>query len=113
MEEKITETYTKEEKSLTKLIQEWVNENTSILYCNYEEKNIKFCVRGCNCYQYEHEGTVITKFSGKSEFVRTNMALGDIFNCSEEEIELKDIFKLDGYFLDKLEKEKYKNEKCL
>ena len=74
-----------------------------------EEKNIKFCVRGCNCYQFEHEGTVITKFSGKSEFVRTNMALGDIFNCSEEEIELKDIFKLDGYFLDKLEKEKYKN----
>ena len=37
MEEKITETYTKEEKSLTKLIQEWVNENTSILYCNYDQ----------------------------------------------------------------------------
>ena len=30
MEEKITETYTKEEKNLT----------TSILYCNYEEKDI-------------------------------------------------------------------------
>ena len=45
MEEKITETYTKEEKSLTKLIQEWVNENTSILYCNYEEKNIKYQCR--------------------------------------------------------------------
>lgn len=45
MEEKITETYTKEEKSLTKLIQEWVNENTSFLYCNYEEKNIKYQCR--------------------------------------------------------------------
>ncbi len=45
MEEKITETYTKEEKSLTKLIQEWINENTSILYCNYEEKNIKYQCR--------------------------------------------------------------------
>ena len=38
MEEKITETYTKEEKNLTELIQEWINENTSILYCDYEEK---------------------------------------------------------------------------
>lgn len=45
MEEKITETYTKEEKSLTKLIQEWINENTSILYCNYEKKSIKYQCR--------------------------------------------------------------------
>ena len=38
MEEKITEIYTNEGKNLTKLIQEWINENTSILYCDYEEK---------------------------------------------------------------------------
>ena len=42
MEEKITETYTKDGKNLTKLIQEWINENTSILYCNNEEKHIKY-----------------------------------------------------------------------
>lgn len=41
MVEKIKETYTKDGKDLTELIQEWINENTSILYCNYEEKNIK------------------------------------------------------------------------
>ena len=45
MEEKITETYTKEEKKLTELIQEWINENKSILYCNHEEKNIKYRCR--------------------------------------------------------------------
>ena len=45
MVEKIKETYTKDGKDLTELIQEWVNENTSILYCNYEEKNIKYKCR--------------------------------------------------------------------
>lgn len=45
MEEKIKETYTKDGKTLTALIQEWINENTSILYCNYEEKNIKYKCR--------------------------------------------------------------------
>ena len=40
MEGKAIETYTKDGKSLTQLIQEWINENTSILYYNYEEKNI-------------------------------------------------------------------------
>ena len=43
--EKIKETYTKDGKDLTELIQEWINENTSILYCNYEEKNIKYQCR--------------------------------------------------------------------
>lgn len=74
-----------------------------------EEKNIRFCVRGCNCYQYEHEGIVITKFSGKSEFVRANMELGEIFKFDKEEIDLKEIFKIDGYFLDKNELEEYQN----
>lgn len=45
MEEKIKETYTKDGKTLTELIQEWINENISILYCNYEEKNIKYQCR--------------------------------------------------------------------
>ena len=45
MEEKIKETYTKDGKTLTELIQEWINENTSILYCYYEEKNIKYQCR--------------------------------------------------------------------
>lgn len=45
MVEKIKETYTKDRKDLTDLIQEWINENTSILYCNYEEKNIKYKCR--------------------------------------------------------------------
>ncbi len=38
MEGKITETYTKDGKKLTKLIQEWIQENISTLYCNKEEK---------------------------------------------------------------------------
>lgn len=42
MEEKIKETYTKDGKKLTELIQEWINENTSILYCTYEEEYIKY-----------------------------------------------------------------------
>lgn len=42
MEEKIKETYTKDGKKLAELIQEWINENTSILYCTYEEKYIKY-----------------------------------------------------------------------
>lgn len=42
MEEKIKETYTEEGKSLTQLIQEWINENPSILYCNKEAKSIKY-----------------------------------------------------------------------
>lgn len=45
MVKKIKETYTKDGKDLTELIQEWINENTSILYCNYEEKNIKYQCR--------------------------------------------------------------------
>ena len=45
MVEKIKETYTKDGKDLTELIQEWINENTSILYYNYEEKNIKYQCR--------------------------------------------------------------------
>ena len=44
MEEKIKETYTEEGKNLTQLIQEWINENPSILYCNKETKGIK-----CQC----------------------------------------------------------------
>lgn len=45
MEEKIKETYTKDGKDLTELIQKWINENTSILYCNYEERDIKYQCR--------------------------------------------------------------------
>lgn len=45
MEEKIKETYTKDGKNLTELIQEWINENTSILYCNSEKKYIKYQCR--------------------------------------------------------------------
>lgn len=45
MEERIQETYTKEGKSLTELIQEWINENPSILYCNIIEKDIKYQCR--------------------------------------------------------------------
>ena len=45
MEEKIKETYTKDGKNLTELIQEWINENTSILYCNSEKKDIKYQCR--------------------------------------------------------------------
>lgn len=45
MDEKIKETYTKDGKSLTELIQEWINENTSILYRNNEVKDIKYQCR--------------------------------------------------------------------
>lgn len=45
MEEKIKEIYTKDGKDLTELIQEWINENTSILYCNSEGKDIKYQCR--------------------------------------------------------------------
>lgn len=45
MEEKIKETYTKDGNSLTELIQEWINENQSILYCNSEKKDIKYHCR--------------------------------------------------------------------
>lgn len=45
MEEKIKETYTEEGKSLTQLIQEWINENPKILYCNSEKKYIKYQCR--------------------------------------------------------------------
>ena len=45
MEEKIKETYTKDGKNLTELMQEWINENTSILYCNSEKKDIKYQCR--------------------------------------------------------------------
>ena len=45
MVEKIKETYTKDGKDLAELIQEWINENTSILYCNYEERDIKYQCR--------------------------------------------------------------------
>ncbi len=41
MEKKVKETYNKEGKSLTELIQEWINENISILYCDNERKEIK------------------------------------------------------------------------
>lgn len=74
-----------------------------------EEENIRFCIRSCNCYQFEHNGQVITKFSGKNEVTRTNMQFEEIFNYSQEEVELKDIYSIDGYFLDKNELEEYKN----
>lgn len=45
MEEKIKEIYTEEGKNLTQLIQEWINENPSILYCNKSEKDIKYQCR--------------------------------------------------------------------
>ena len=45
MEEKIKETYTKDRNSLTEIIQDWINENQSILYCNSEKKNIKYQYR--------------------------------------------------------------------
>lgn len=45
MVEKIKETYTKDGKDLTELTQEWINENTSILYCNSEKKDIKYQCR--------------------------------------------------------------------
>lgn len=40
MQEKIKETYMNEGKSITQLIQEWVNENSSIIYCNKEVNDI-------------------------------------------------------------------------
>lgn len=45
MEERIQEKYTKEGKSLTEIIQEWINENPSILYCNTSKKDIKYQCR--------------------------------------------------------------------
>lgn len=45
MEERIQETYTKEGKVLTELIQEWINENQLILCCNSEKKDIKYQYR--------------------------------------------------------------------
>lgn len=78
----------------------------------YENKNIRFCVRSTNCYQIENEsGFVETKFSGKSESFRKNMKLGEILKLSDVEIELKEIFKKDGYFLTKEELEIYEKEK--
>jgi len=42
LEEKILESYTKEGKSLTEVIQEWINENYSKLYCNKEQEDIEY-----------------------------------------------------------------------
>lgn len=38
MEKRVKETYNKEGKSLTELIQEWINENISTLDCDREIK---------------------------------------------------------------------------
>lgn len=39
MEKRVKETYTKDGNTLTELIQEWINENISILYCDNEKRN--------------------------------------------------------------------------
>ena len=42
---KTEELYTKDGKELFELIQEWINENGSFLYCKSEEKNIEYNCR--------------------------------------------------------------------
>ena len=41
MEENVIESY-EEGKSLTELIQEWIDENYSKLYCNKEQQDIEY-----------------------------------------------------------------------
>ena len=66
-----------------------------------EERNIKFCVRSANCYQFQREdGSVVTKFSGnvpKAE--RDAMQLGDVLSFSDERLKIKRIRRTaDGHF---------------
>lgn len=76
-----------------------------------EEKNIRFCIRGANCYQYEREdGTVITRYSGQSMADRSELKLGDIFTMSSDDIKLDLIYYKDGYFLTGTELLQYKRK---
>lgn len=76
-----------------------------------EEENIKFCIRGANCYQYEREdGEVITRYSGQPKVARDELNLGDIFTMSSDDIKLDLIYYKDGYFLTGEELLKYRRK---
>lgn len=45
MKSKIKETYTKDGKKLIELIQEWMEENSSQLYCKNNHKEVKYNCR--------------------------------------------------------------------
>lgn len=66
-----------------------------------EHADIKTCIRGANCYQYETEdGKVVTKFSGnipKEE--RDKMRLGDIWTFEQTRVAFQKYERTeDGYF---------------
>ena len=45
MDTEMKETYTKDGKKLSQLIQEWINENSFFLYCKNDKKEIEYCRR--------------------------------------------------------------------
>ena len=42
LNQNVKETYTKDGKSLKNLIQEWINENDILSYCNKSQKDIEY-----------------------------------------------------------------------
>jgi len=58
-----------------------------------EERNISFCVRSANCYQFQREdGTVVTKFSGNvPKEDRDAMKLGDIWQYTDDRLRIKKV----------------------
>ncbi len=62
-----------------------------------EEREIRFCIRSTNCYQFEQEdGTVVTRFSGNiPKDVKNKMQLGDVMNYEEQTVRLKRYYKND------------------
>ena len=73
-----------------------------------EERNISFCVRSANCYQFQREdGTVVTKFSGNvPKEDRDAMKLGEIWQYTDDRLKIKKIQRTeDGHFEEVLEVE--------
>lgn len=68
-----------------------------------EERNVDFCVRSPNCYQYARkDGEVITRFSGNiSDEERRNMKLGDILNYKGVALNIPKYYQDDnGFFVE-------------
>lgn len=45
LNENIQEIYSKDGKNILELVQEWINENNSIIYCNNNAKDVKYSCR--------------------------------------------------------------------
>jgi len=45
LDEKVKESYTEDGKELFQIIQEWLNENNSFLYCKSEKEKVEYYCR--------------------------------------------------------------------